>query len=153
MLRGEPYGGPLTKPSKLGKAVAKYEKRQQRQAVKKRLERQAREARAAFVLLVWARDRGACRVCGVLVTKASQGGDPRLHGHVHEIQYRSAGGSALDLKNTALVCGLDHDREHRHLIEITGTGDHLHITERNVETGRIVRVWESKLPESSRQGR
>jgi 5-methylcytosine-specific restriction endonuclease McrA len=111
---------PLLKPSALERHVAKWEAKLRKQTTKKAKKQQADKCRAAFTALIWARDGGRCRVCGAVVKKASQGGDPRLHGHVHEIVYRSARGRQ-EPENAVLVCGLDHDREHRHLISITGT--------------------------------
>lgn len=110
---------------KLAEQLVKFNKRQEREKEKAAAEARARKVRAAFVALIWARDKGLCRVCGRAVTKEGSG-DPRLFGHVHEIVYRSAGGKQVP-ENALLVCGFDHQREHDHKIAISGTASKLSI--------------------------
>ncbi len=48
-------------------------------------------------------------------------------GHVHEIVYRSRGGSPLDTSNCILLCAMCHAEEHAHRIVITGTATDLKV--------------------------
>jgi 5-methylcytosine-specific restriction endonuclease McrA len=61
---------------------------------------------------------------------------------MHHIVYRSAGG-ADDLANVLTLCWRCHQKEHGHEFDITGTGAAVTIQERNLETGRLGRQWES----------
>lgn len=117
---------PIFKASPLGRAVTTWDQRQARLAAKRRLRAQADKFRAALVALVWARDQGRCRVCGMAVVRPSRGTDPRRHGHVHEIVYRSAGGRQ-EPNNAVLLCASDHAAEHEHRLVITGTSAQLEI--------------------------
>lgn len=62
------------------------------------------------------RDRGRCRCCGDYV------GD---YGHVHEIRFRSRGGSPLELANCALLCAKCHAEVHAYRLIVTPSDVHL----------------------------
>lgn len=55
------------------------------------------------------RDRGRCRCCADPCGEA---------GHVHEIVFRSRGGSPVELANCVLLCARCHARVHAHEIWI-----------------------------------
>ena len=95
---------------------------------KRKVKRQAEEReRLRWMLIrvaVYEKFKGRCCACDkrvYLSTKVL----PQL-AHVHHIIYRSAGGTD-DMSNLCLLCYIDHDKEHRHVIDITGTADDLHI--------------------------
>lgn len=111
---------PLLKPSKLERDVRRYERRQAK--AKATRATAGKEARLwqRIRSTVFERDRGRCRVCDVSVRLT--GRSPFDAAHVHHIKYRSAGGTD-NLENLVLLCGVCHDDEHQHRIDITGNGD------------------------------
>ena len=68
--------------------------------------------RAEVYRAVDLRDRGACRVCGVVSRTA----------HHHHIVYRSLGGKDTP-ENVLLVCPRCHDDIHAALIRVTGNAE------------------------------
>lgn len=98
-------------------------------AVAKRREKRAAEEkeRLRWMLIrvaVFERDGGRCRVCGRAVKLSTR--ILPAQAHVHHVNYKSAGGTD-DMSNLVLLCLPCHDAEHRHVIDITGTADDLHI--------------------------
>lgn len=136
-------GAPLWKPSPLEVAERKAQRKVSRRAAKLALERAEREYQQAIRLQVFIRDGFRCRACDALVKLYSD--NPLTVGHAHHVVYRSAGGSD-ELHNRLLLCAYCHDREHRHLLRITGTPDATVTFEQfNPETGRLLRTWESTV--------
>lgn len=115
----------LCKPSKLEKAVAKWEKRLQSADEKRRAKRLHDEAWRKVSEAVSIRDKHTCRVCKRPTIRYGTG-DPRLVGQSHHIIYRSAGGKDT-LENCVWICGQCSDDEHTHRIDITGTSSQLKI--------------------------
>lgn len=117
----------VTKPSRLTRDVAKWEKRVQSERDRDKKKRQAANKWTAISALVKARDGGCCRVCRTTTIKAGSGGDPRLFGQAHHIVYRSAGGPD-ELWNLVWIDSACSDREHvLKTISITGTASDLHV--------------------------
>lgn len=115
----------LTKPSRLARDVAKYERRVSAAEQKARDERAEREAWQAVSKIVKSRDAHHCRICAIRTFRPGFG-DPRRWAHVHHITYRSAGGGSYP-RNLILLCGQCHDDEHQHRIVIAGTADALKV--------------------------
>lgn len=65
--------------------------------------------RATCRRIVIERDTGRCRSCGAWVGSA---------GHVHEIKFRSQGGSPYDPTNAVLLCAQCHSQIHARLITV-----------------------------------
>lgn len=116
----------IAKPSKLGRDLAKHAQRQARANEKRRMQADAAKAWRRLCELITVRDRGRCRVCGVL-THERPDSDPRTRAHRHHVVYRSAGGPDT-LDNLVLLCGQCHDDEHQHRISIHGTAKGLQVT-------------------------
>ena len=74
--------------------------------------RDYQKARKACVTAVWGRAGGQCEVCHRAVCQASETDQPLDIGHVHEIVFRSRGGSATDPKNCELRCAACHAAAH-----------------------------------------
>lgn len=110
----------LAKPSKLDRAVAKYERRTQRLNAKKAAALKEGRAWAAVRRHVYERDKGCCRVCGRAVALLTL--NPAALAQVHHITYRSAGGMDAT-SNLVTLCPFCHVAEHTHNIDITGDGD------------------------------
>lgn len=110
--------------------LARYARKHMSEAAKAK--RQAKRAAEERERLRWMlirvavheRDGGHCRVCSRPVKLNS--GNPFNVQHIHHCLYRSAGGTD-DLWNLISLCGECHDKEHRHVIDITGTSDDLHV--------------------------
>lgn len=110
----------LPKPPKREKAAPRPLKRTRIKPMSSKT-RASLPTRRAVRLAVIERDDLRCRMpwCRTYV-----GHD----GHVHEIVYRSRGGSPLDVDNCILLCPICHAAEHAHRIEIRGTATDLIIT-------------------------
>jgi len=133
--------GPFAKPTRLSRDLAKFQRRMDRQNRKDAQKRAEDAAYAALRKQVYRRDVGCCRVCGAAVKLVTD--NPLLLAHLHHVTFRSAGG-ADTTDNTAIVCPRCHDAVHQHRLDIEGNADHvLTIRRRNLESGRIVHVWES----------
>jgi 5-methylcytosine-specific restriction endonuclease McrA len=65
-------------------------------------------------VLVKARDKGKCRLCG------KRGTD------LHHIEFRSRGGKDVP-ENLILVCRFDHESLHGHVIRLAGSASNLRI--------------------------
>jgi len=89
-------------------------KSESRKRQKARTARQHAAARKACVDAVWKRDRSACQICGRWVKRPRETDSPFLVGHVHEIVYRSRGGSDTDSENCQLLCTACHQKVHAH---------------------------------------
>lgn len=120
--------------TRLSRLVAKWERQQLKSAEKRKAKRLYDEAWAKVSALVKVRDKQTCRVCSCQTTRWGVG-DPRLWGQSHHIQYRSAGGPD-ELWNLVWICNVCSDKEHRHLIRISGTAEALEI-EHGQATARI----------------
>jgi len=134
----------LLKPSRLDRAVRQFQRR--------RLRRTTRQAKVRALALVssqlrkeaYARDGGCCRVTGVPLKLVSD--NPELVAHGHHVIFRSAGG-ADELWNIAIVSPRVHERIHQHQYDVEGNAnDTLICRERDLETGKILREWESRCP-------
>ncbi len=79
---------------------------------KARTQRQHWTARVACVTEVWKRADHCCEQCGRWVVKPAALPPPSEMGHVHEIVYRSRGGSDTDPKNCLLLCAACHAKVH-----------------------------------------
>ena len=133
--------GSLQKPTRYARDVAKFQRRMDRAKRKDAAKRAADLAYAALRKQVYRRDGGCCRVCGQVVKLNTD--NPLLLAHLHHVTFRSAGG-ADTTDNTAIVCPRCHESVHQHRLDIEGNADHvLTIRRRNLESGRIVHVWES----------
>ena len=138
------FSGPLLKPSRLDRQVDKYEKRMAKAKAKKAEDRQAAVVFSENRRQAYKRDNGLCRVFGVGVKLTSA--NPLEVGHAHHVRFRSAGGDD-SLGNLATVSARAHDLIHRHVLDVTGDANGtLSITQRHLETGRIVRQWDSPCP-------
>lgn len=115
--------------SRLDRLVAKWERQQLKSAEKRKAKRLYDEAWAKVSAQVSVRDKGLCRVCTCQTVRFGKG-DPRLWGMAHHVVYRSAGG-ADTLQNCIWVCQSCHDKEHRHVIRISGTAEALEIAHEN----------------------
>lgn len=113
------------KPSRLDRAVSKWEQRTARAKAKGAAQRAKGAAWAKVSAAVRARDGGRCRICQVPTVRAGSG-DPRRAGHGHHIRFRSAGRSN-EMSNVIHVCGECHEAIHRHVIMIAGTAEQLQI--------------------------
>lgn len=132
---------PLWKSSTLDRKAAKYEARVARVKSKKAEDRKAAAVFSLKRQQAYQRDHGLCRVFGVPVKLTSA--NPLEVAHAHHVIFRSAGGTD-DLSNLATVSARAHDLIHRHVIDVSGNANGtLVIRQRNIETGRIVREWES----------
>ena len=83
-----------------------------RKRVKARTQRQHAAARKACQDVVWERARHCCEICGRWLKKPRETDSVLDVGHVHEIVYRSQGGSDTDPLNCMLLCPEDHERIH-----------------------------------------
>lgn len=82
---------------------------------KARASRQKSMARAVLRLTVLRRDQYRCRVCGGHVTVGS--------GHVHELVFRSQGGSPHQAPNCVTLCPLCHGKVHDRKLWLVATTD------------------------------
>lgn len=112
----------IAKPAKLERQEAAYARRQAKARTKRTDQRAAQRDWSRMVSVIWRRDEGRCRSCGVAVRPYGSAAHPTLWGHVHHIVYRSAGGEDRP-NNLALLCGQCHLDEHHHRITITGDGN------------------------------
>ena len=132
------------KPSRFSRDVAKHERKELRAKVRAAEDRRESAEWTAISKAIYVRDHGCCRVCGRETKRLSE--NPLLRAQCHHIVYRSAGGGDHS-DNLINVCGVCHDQEHAHVIQITGHGDGVvSIIKTNLETGRVVRAWESECP-------
>lgn len=83
-----------------------YAKPEPRATTKRRQARARQTARHACRLTVYLRDGGRCRLCGALGTD------------VHEIVYRSHGGSITDPDNCLLLCRDHHRAVHARTVRL-----------------------------------
>ena len=74
-----------------------------------------RKARAQCRMSVWARDHGRCVVC-----HEALGLD---EAHIHEVRYRSLGGSDTDPANCVVLCRCCHEAVHRKLVKVERAPD------------------------------
>lgn len=94
---------PLSKLGPSGLTRRQEKARQARQDVK---------ARRACVDAVWQRAQGRCEQCGVVVYRPRSGVVWTRYGHVHEVLFRSRGGSPIDMENVVLLCVPCHQQAH-----------------------------------------
>ena len=80
--------------------------------VKARNARQHAAARKACQDAVWKRAGSCCEICGVFLLRPREAYCAANVGHVHEITYRSRGGSDTDPRNCILLCPQDHEAVH-----------------------------------------
>jgi 5-methylcytosine-specific restriction endonuclease McrA len=118
----------------------KKERKREKARAALRVKLAHRAAMLALRTACYHRDHGRCRCCGRDVVLESE--NLSVRAHMHHIQYRSAGGADV-LENVITLCWRCHQKEHGHEFDITGTGAAVTIQERNLETGRLGRQWES----------
>lgn len=142
------HQGPLVKPSPLVRKAAKFKRVQARRAEKDaedaRLEREAAKVRAE----VWDRDKGIDRAYGLPMFRHHE--NPEIVGHCHHILPKSLGGPD-ETANEVLLSPIAHERAHARydaiVLEIHGNADEtLTFIERHIETGKVLRQWESPVP-------
>lgn len=142
------FSGPLLKPSPLARKVRKFERVEARRAAtaaeNARIEREAAAVRDA----VWQRDRGVCRAYGVPLMRKHE--NPLRVGHCHHIMPRSLGGPDATW-NEVLISPVAHERAHARFdqvaLEVHGDADAtLTFVEKHIETGKVLRRWESPVP-------
>lgn len=93
---------PNWKPAKGSHKRAKAKKR-----------RQFKQARKTCRAARYAKDGECCVKCGRwLVLNPSEARHEFQIAHVHEVKFRSRGGSATDLNNTTLLCYRCHEKAH-----------------------------------------
>ena len=85
-----------------------------RKKVKARTARQHAAARKACVDAVWKRAESACEKCGCYVRRPTMTDCFAYWRHVHEVVYRSRGGSDTDPENCKLLCATCHQKVHAH---------------------------------------
>jgi 5-methylcytosine-specific restriction endonuclease McrA len=121
----------------------KKERQREKAKATRRLKLAHRATMLALRAACYHRDHGRCRCCGAGLVLESE--NLRVRMQTHHIIYRSAGG-ADELGNCISLCFDCHRQEHGHELDITGDANGtLIIVERNLETGRIVRQWESAV--------
>ena len=109
--------------------LTRYARRHTSDAAKaKKAAKRQDEERARLIWLmtrqaIGDRDQWHCRVCGRQVKLHSV--NPFSVMHAHHILYRSAGGTDDDLNGLICLCAECHDKEHRHVIDISGTSEAL----------------------------
>lgn len=82
--------------------------------VKARRRRTHAEQRRLCRIAVWERDKGRCVVCGKGLTLAEA--------HVHEVVYRSRGGSDVEPVNCVTLCQADHAGVHAGVVRLPENG-------------------------------
>lgn len=141
--------GPIPKPSRLKPKAAKYERTVERRKDKARedaaIEREAKKVRDQ----VWARDKARCRAYGVPLKRVSD--NPLVLGQVDHLHARSLGGPD-ETENEVLLSPIAHERKHLRYdavgLRIEGNADEtLTLTEFDLETGAVLRVWDSPVPQ------
>jgi hypothetical protein len=121
-----------------------------RQVVTKREERQNKrdqiEAYRAIRWAVFQRDGGRDRAFGTPLV--FEGSDVATTSHAHHVTFRSHGGTDTT-DNLVTLSNATHDLIHkptREVLTIDGNADGtLSFTLKNLETGNVIRTWESTL--------
>lgn len=133
------------KPSRLDRDVAKFERRKARDRQRAAAEKAAADAWEAVRRACYARDHGMSRISGKPLDLHNA--NPWKVADFHHIVFRSCGGTD-ETANVLTVARDEHDMIHgrhaRFLLDVAGDADGIvSIVQRSVETGRIVREWES----------
>jgi hypothetical protein len=93
--------------------LLKLRKPEPKKKAQARAKRQKAKARATCRVFSYERSEGCCEGCGRwLVLRVSQARHEFEIAHIHEVQLRSLGGSAIDPANTKVLCHACHDKEH-----------------------------------------
>lgn len=138
------WAGPLVKPSKLDRELAKHARRQAQASHRKADARRQAAAWNKLADRVFTRDKGRCRATGAVLKRHAS--HPLEQAQIHHVVFRSAGGGD-ETSNLVTLSPLAHRAVHEHRLDITGNGDGtVMCRERDLETGRIVRVWDSPVP-------
>jgi len=87
--------------------------------VKARTLRQHAAARKACVDAVWRRENSRCWNCRREVMRPRETDNSFNVGHVHEIVYRSLGGSDTYPSNAVLLCPVCHRKVHEKLVRLS----------------------------------
>lgn len=116
---------PLTKPSRLDRDVAKFNRRVEQATTKRQETRKQQAAWLALSDKVRHRDGNQCRVCTCQTTRWGVG-NPVFWGSAHHLVYRSAGGPD-ELSNLVWLCRTCHTAEHQHQLVLTGTAAQLRV--------------------------
>lgn len=137
------YTGPLWKPSKLDRIAAKQERKAEESKAKAAAQRQELDRQSAIRKACYVRDGGVCRAFGVPLKLVS---DNKLElAECHHIVFRSAGGSH-EMINRVTLSPKAHSMAHLHQLIIAGDPNGtLTFVERNLETGKVLRMWESTV--------
>lgn len=132
----------LTKPTRLSRDVAKYERQRDRMRERRAVEKREREAWMKVRAEVYARDGGICRAFGIRLKLRAD--DPFMIANAHHVKFRSAGGTD-ELSNLVLVSPHAHDLIHRHELDVAGDDANgvVTFTRKNPETGRVIEQWTS----------
>lgn len=141
------HAGPFLKPSPLDTAIRKHARKRARQAVKTEATRDRALRLSALRRACYMRDAGRCRAYGVPLKLITD--NPELLAHAHHLVYRSAGGGD-EMSNLVTLSPRAHRDEHEHRLVISGDpSGTLTFVERNLETGKVIRMWESTVGVSS----
>lgn len=140
--------GPILKSSPLKRQIDKHDRKLARRAAKEAADAKAEREAAKVRAEVWDRDKGIDRAYGVPVFRAHE--NPALVGHSHHIVFRSHGGEDTTA-NEVLLSPIAHERAHARydavVLEIHGNADDtLTFVEKQIETGKELRRWESPVP-------
>lgn len=80
--------------------------------VKARRKRQRAKARKTCRAARFAKDGGCCVKCGRPLVLTMAEGDWWNVANIHEVKFRSRGGSAIEVENTMTTCAWCHAKEH-----------------------------------------
>lgn len=138
------------KPAPGSGRLERRKRKQERAVVTKREERQNRrdeiEAYRALRWAVFQRDGGRDRAFGQPLV--FEGDDVKTRAHAHHIVFKSHGGTDTT-DNLVNISQETHDMIHkptRKVLIIEGNADQtLSFTLKELETGKIIRTWESSL--------
>lgn len=133
------------KPSRLATKAQKWIRTQARKAAKRADDRVRQREEQAIHDQVWTRDKSTCRAYGLRLKRNSD--NPFIVGHCHHVIFRSLGGPSTTA-NEVLLSAIAHERAHgRHdriVLDISGNANEtLTFTERDRETGQVLKTWES----------
>lgn len=142
------HAGPLVKPSRLDRDDAKFARQQDRARERRRRERAEQAAWEVIRAGVYQRDQGRSRASGTPLKLHSQ--NPREVADCNHLIFRSAGGSS-DPSNLCTLTREEHDMVHarhpRYVLDISGDANStLTFVRRDVETGKVLELWESPCP-------
>ena len=139
----------IPKPSKFQRDAAKWERGRARDKAKRAEELAEKKAWDALTLDAYNRDHGCSRLSWRPLEYRTQ--NPFTVADPHHIKWRSAGGLDV-LENIVTISREEHDMIHmrgnyKFRIEVEGNANKtLTCRKFSMETGRLVREWESPCP-------